>query len=61
MLAAGLEAGGAISGEHGIGTAKRAYFLAFEPPARLALLQRIKAAYDPDAILGRGRGPGPGE
>jgi len=61
MLAAGLEAGGAISGEHGIGTAKRAYFLAFEPPARLALLQRIKAAFDPDDILGRGRGPGPGE
>ena len=40
--------GGAVSGEHGIGTDKRSHFLALENPAKLALMGRIKAAFDPD-------------
>jgi glycolate oxidase len=47
----GLSLGGAISGEHGIGTAKRRYFLELEDPAKVALQRRIKAAFDPNGIL----------
>jgi glycolate oxidase len=49
-----LDHGGAISGEHGIGSEKQKYFLALEDPVKLALLRRIKAAFDPDGILNPG-------
>lgn len=55
IFQAARSAGGAISGEHGIGTAKQGYFLALEDPAKLALMRRIKAAFDPHGILGPGR------
>lgn len=51
LFEAGLELGGAISGEHGIGTAKRRAFTALEQPERIGLMRRIKAAFDPDGIL----------
>ena len=44
---AGMALGGAISGEHGIGTEKKQYFLELEDPAKIALMRRIKAAFDP--------------
>lgn len=50
----GLAMGGAISGEHGIGRTKKAYFQALEDPGKLALQRRIKAAFDPDGILNPG-------
>jgi glycolate oxidase len=50
----GMGMGGAISGEHGIGRTKRAYFEALEDPAKLALQRRIKAAFDPHGILNPG-------
>jgi glycolate oxidase len=54
ILQAGLDSGGAISGEHGLGTEKKAYFEALEDPTKLALMRRIKAAFDPNGIMNPG-------
>ena len=56
-----VEAGGAISVEHGIGTAKMSYFVETVDPALLALMRSIKEAFDPRGILGPGRMPGTAE
>ena len=50
-----IEAGGAISGEHGIGTEKMPYFLETEDPTALELMRSIKRVFDPQGILGPGR------
>ena len=55
IFTAGMELGGAISGEHGIGTEKKPYYAELEQPAKLELMHRIKAAFDPDAILNPGK------
>jgi glycolate dehydrogenase FAD-linked subunit len=55
ILAAGMELGGTISAEHGIGLAKRSYVMALEDPNKLALMARIKAAFDPNGILNPGK------
>jgi glycolate oxidase len=54
IFRAGMDLGGAISGEHGIGTAKKRYFLELEDPTKVALMRRIKDAFDPHGILGPG-------
>jgi glycolate oxidase len=51
----GIDLGGAISGEHGIGTEKKKYFLELTDPAKVALMRRIKAAFDPHGILNPGK------
>ena len=50
----GMALGGAISGEHGVGRAKAGYFCELEDPAKLALMRRIKASFDPAGILNPG-------
>ena len=54
IFAAGIALGGAISGEHGIGTEKKAYLAELEDPVKLDLMRRIKAAFDPAGILNPG-------
>jgi len=54
VFATGMQLGGAISGEHGIGTEKKAYVAELEDPVKLALMRRIKAAFDPRAVLNPG-------
>jgi len=54
IFKAGMALGGAISGEHGIGSEKLSYFLELEDPGKLALMRRIKAAFDPSGILNPG-------
>ena len=54
VLAAGVALGGAVSGEHGIGTEKKKYLAAVEDPNKLDLMRRIKTAFDPAGILNPG-------
>jgi glycolate oxidase len=50
-----LAAGGAISGEHGIGTEKMPYFLEMQDAAALGMMRAIKQVFDPQGILGPDR------
>ena len=47
--------GGAISGEHGIGFTKAPYLGLGVEPATMALMRRVKAAFDPQGLLNPGK------
>ena len=47
VFRAGMDLGGAISGEHGIGTEKKKYFLELEDPVKVELMRRHQARLRP--------------
>lgn len=55
LFAAGVAAGGQVSGEHGIGIDKQRPYLALTDPSLLDLQRRVKAAFDPAGLFGPGR------
>jgi glycolate oxidase len=54
LFAASMKLGGLISGEHGVGRCKKAYYLELTDPVTVALIRRIKQAFDPAGILNPG-------
>ncbi|MGH8085505.1 MAG: FAD-binding oxidoreductase [Lysobacter sp.] len=50
-----ISLGGTLSGEHGIGLAKRDFMPRAITPPTLAMMRQIKAAFDPDGILNPGK------
>ena len=55
IIRLGLDLGGAISGEHGIGIHKAEYLEWELGSPQIALMRRIKAAFDPKAIMNPGK------
>jgi glycolate oxidase len=55
LFRAALALGGTLSGEHGIGLAKRAWIPWEQAPALIALQRRLKAVFDPDGLLNPGK------
>lgn len=55
LFALVLSLEGTLSGEHGIGVAKRDFMTQAFNPATLAAMRAIKAALDPDGILNPGK------
>ena len=55
MFALTLSLGGTLSGEHGIGLAKRDFMAQAFDAATLAAMRAVKAAFDPDGILNPGK------
>jgi glycolate oxidase len=51
----GHELGGLVSGEHGIGVAKKKYMARSLSGGELALMARLKKAFDPSGILNPGK------
>jgi glycolate oxidase subunit GlcD len=50
-----LRLGGSLTGEHGVGSLKPKYMAAAVGELELAMMRRIKAAFDPNGILNPGR------
>ncbi|MCP3161627.1 FAD-binding oxidoreductase [Myxococcus qinghaiensis] len=51
MLVMTVELGGTITGEHGVGLAKREFLALEQSPALLELQRRLKAFFDPSGLL----------
>eukprot|EP00826_Nyctotherus_ovalis_P037256 TRINITY_DN3386_c0_g2_i1.p1 TRINITY_DN3386_c0_g2~~TRINITY_DN3386_c0_g2_i1.p1 ORF type:complete len:366 (+),score=-17.86 TRINITY_DN3386_c0_g2_i1:110-1207(+) len=51
----GYELGGLVSGEHGIGYARKEHFLKYTPKVNIELMKKIKAVFDPKNILNPGK------
>ena len=55
LYAKTMELGGQISGEHGIGRGKIKYLAQAAGDTNIALMQGIKAVFDPKMILNPGK------
>lgn len=55
VFALTLALGGTLSGEHGIGMAKRAFMPQAIDTSTLSLMRQLKAVFDPDGILNPGK------
>lgn len=55
VFALAIALGGTLSGEHGIGMAKRAFMPQAIDAPTLAAMRAVKAAFDPDGILNPGK------
>ncbi len=55
VLQAAIDLGGTITGEHGVGLAKRAFLGREQKPEVIALQRRVKRAFDPDDLLNPGK------
>lgn len=55
LYAKAKEFGGEVSGEHGIGSAKKPYLEATKGSEYMALLKRLKLAFDPKNLLNPGK------
>ena len=55
LYAKARELGGEVSGEHGIGHAKRAFLLESAGARQIDLMRGIKAVFDPNGILNPGK------
>ncbi|MGH7996384.1 MAG: FAD-linked oxidase C-terminal domain-containing protein [Opitutaceae bacterium] len=50
-----LRLGGSITGEHGVGVEKRAFLAEMYSAADLAVMRRLRRAFDPDELANRGK------
>ncbi|MCX6012371.1 MAG: FAD-binding protein [Chloroflexi bacterium] len=55
LYRAGVALGGTISGEHGLGYEKKKYLGIAMDPEKIALMKRLKKAFDPNGILNPGK------
>jgi FAD/FMN-containing dehydrogenase len=55
IMEACVQAGGTITGEHGVGLDKRAYMPLVHGPEELSVMAGVKAAFDPSGLLNPGK------
>jgi glycolate oxidase len=55
ILKVAIEAGGALSGEHGIGLEKNHFMFWVYGPEDLEAMQRARSAFDPDGVMNPGK------
>ncbi len=55
IVKACVEAGGSITGEHGVGVDKKRYMPSMFDEADLATFQRLRCAFDPDGLANPGK------
>ncbi|HLA64108.1 MAG TPA: FAD-linked oxidase C-terminal domain-containing protein [Rhodothermales bacterium] len=55
LFEAAVARGGTITGEHGVGIAKRPFFARLTSPGSLELTRRVRRAVDPNGILNPGK------